>query len=346
MRVVTGFIVTIDYVTIQYRRNGKSRATCRPALVTDLQAPHDAGSIRCPFPGRRRFVPREREYASSSRAEHLTGFGEVRMTGRDEYYNRSKQEGYRSRAAYKLQQLDGTADLFSVGDVVVDLGAAPGGWLQVASEAVGTGGRVVGVDLQRIDPLEAENVATVRGDMTEESTRDRLREALGADPDDRPVDVVVSDMAPNMTGQYTLDHARSVHLARQAFTVAQDVLAPGGDFVAKVFDGPDLDDLHADIGEAFQYVREVRPDASRDASSELYLVGKGRVDAPVADGEELEVEVVDVGSEGDGVAKVEGYTLFVPGTEPGDRLRVRVSDVKPRYGFADPIDGPDAAGDT
>jgi 23S rRNA (uridine2552-2'-O)-methyltransferase len=268
------------------------------------------------------------------------------VTGKDHYYNKSKQEGYRSRAAYKLKQLDETAGLFGPGNVVVDLGAAPGGWLQVAAEAVGPRGRVVGVDRQRIDPVEEgadrAPVRTVRGDMTEEPTRDALREALdgddGGDDDEPAVDVVVSDMAPNMTGRYELDHARSVHLARQAFETARTLLAPGGDLVVKVFDGPDVDDLRAALDDAFEYVRDVRPDASRDSSSELYLVAKGRVTAPVREGETVAVEVVDVGSEGDGVAKLDGYTLFVPDTEVGDRVRVRVTDRKPRFGFAEVVE--------
>jgi 23S rRNA (uridine2552-2'-O)-methyltransferase len=256
------------------------------------------------------------------------------MTGRDEYYNRAKQEGYRSRSAYKLAQLDAAADLFEPGDAVVDLGAAPGGWLQVAADAVGPGGTVVGVDRQRIRPLESDVVETIRGDMTDEATVDRLRDAVA----DGGVDVVVSDMAPNMTGEYDLDHARSVHLARQAFDVARDVLVPGGDLVVKVFDGPDLAALRDDLSETFEYVRSIHPDASRDASSELYLVAKGYLTAPVAAGDELTVAVVDRGDEGDGIARVEGFTVFVPGAGPGDRVDVRIDEVKPRFAFAERLD--------
>ena len=252
------------------------------------------------------------------------------MTGRDEYYNRAKQEGYRSRAAYKLKQLDETANLISEGDTVVDLGAAPGGWSQVAAELAGDSGTVVAVDRQRIDAIDG--VETVRGDMTEESTRKEVLDAVGT------ADVVVSDMAPNMTGEYELDHARSVHLARTAFETALELLAPGGDFVAKVFEGPDTDDLRADVDEEFEYVRSVHPEASRDASSELFLVGKGRLTAPVAAGDRVEVDVVDVGDEGDGIAKVDGYTLFVAGADAGETVEVRVTDVKPRFGFAELVD--------
>ncbi len=256
------------------------------------------------------------------------------MTGKDDYYNRAKQEGYRARSAYKLQQLDETANLFDDGDTVVDLGAAPGGWLQVAAERVGPQGKVVGVDLQRIDDLEAHQVSTIPGDMTEEETRDRLRRELGG----AQADVVISDMAPNMTGEYELDHARSVHLARIAYETAEEILAPGGDFVAKVFQGKDLESLEADIEESFQYVRRVNPEASRDASSEVYLVAKGYTTAPVSEGDQLTVEITGTGGEGDGIAKVDGFTVFVSGADEGEELEVSVTDVKPNFAFAERLD--------
>jgi 23S rRNA (uridine2552-2'-O)-methyltransferase len=257
------------------------------------------------------------------------------MSGKDEYYNKAKQQGYRARSAYKLQQLDEATGLLGEGRTVVDLGAAPGGWLQVAAERVGSDGHVLGVDRQRIDAVERgeATVETLRGDVTEEATIDAIREAVGGH-----ADVVLSDMAPNMSGDYDLDHARSVHLARQAFEVALDLLDAGGDLAVKVFDGRDLEDLEADIEAEFEYVRQVRPDASRDSSSELYLVAKHRLTAPVRPGDRLEVEIEDVGEQGDGIAKVEGFTLFVSGVEAGDALEVRVDDVKPTYGFAQPVE--------
>ncbi len=252
------------------------------------------------------------------------------MTGRDHYYNKAKQEGYRSRAAYKLKQLDEGAGLIQAGDTVVDLGAAPGGWLQVARERAGDRGRVLGVDRQRIDPIDG--VETIRGDITQESTKTAILEAVGE------ADVVLSDMAPDMTGEYSVDHARSVHLGRQAAEVGLEILAGSGDLVVKVFDGPDLADFRADLENEFDHVRTVRPDASRDESSEVFLVAKRRLTAPVRAGDEIDVEIVDIGSEGDGVAKVKGYTLFVPDAEEGERVAVRVTDVSPRFGFAERID--------
>jgi 23S rRNA (uridine2552-2'-O)-methyltransferase len=255
------------------------------------------------------------------------------MAGKDQYYNKAKQEGYRSRAAYKLKQLDEQANLLSPGDTVVDLGAAPGGWLQVAAEAVGPAGRVIGVDLQRIDPLEDHDVETIRGDMTEPETRAEIRELAGGE-----VDVVVSDMAPNMTGEYSVDHARSVHLARQALETARSVLAPGGNLAVKVFDGQDFQAFREDVEGEFEHVRTVRPEASRESSSEVYVVGLGRLTAPVEPGEELAVEIAALGEEGDGIAHVEGYTLFVPDTEVGETVTVRVTDLKATFGFAERVD--------
>ncbi len=256
------------------------------------------------------------------------------MGRKDDYYNRAKQQGYRSRASYKLKQIDEDAGLFERGDTVVDLGAAPGGWLQVAAEAVGDAGTVVGVDLQRIEDLDDHDVETIRGDMTQERTQHYLKKAV----DEGGADVVISDMAPNMTGEYSLDHARSVHLARQAFAVAEELLAPGGDFVVKVFQGEDLHAFREDVAAEFEYVRTVSPPASRDASSEVYIVARGRLTAPVAEGDRLEVTIEGLGDEGDGIAYLEGYSLFVPGTEVGDTVEVVVDDLKPRFGFAERVD--------
>jgi 23S rRNA (uridine2552-2'-O)-methyltransferase len=260
------------------------------------------------------------------------------MTGRDKYYNRSKQEGYRARSAYKLRQIDEATDLLAPGATVVDLGAAPGGWLQVAAEAVGEGGHAVGVDRQRIDPLEdgeagadsGATVETVRGDVTDADTRERIREVAGE------VDAVLSDMAPEMTGEYSVDHARSIHLAREALETAEAVLRDGGHLAVKVFDGRDLEAFREDLEAEFEYARALRPEASRDSSSELYLVGKRRLTAPVRAGDTVEVEIVDTGEEGDGVARVDGFTLFVPGADEGEVLVVEVTDVKERFGFAEP----------
>jgi 23S rRNA (uridine2552-2'-O)-methyltransferase len=276
------------------------------------------------------------------------------MARRDQYFNKSKQEGYRARSAYKLQQLDASADLFGDGMRVLDLGAAPGGWLQVAAERVGSG-LVIGVDRQRIRPFEegeagfeatngATRIETIRGDITDERTREAIRTQVAEAGHDSnraegEIDLVLSDMSPNMSGTYDLDHARSVHLARQAFEVGNAVLAPGGDLAVKVFDGSDLDALQTEIGAEFEYVRTIRPDASRDSSSELYLVAKGRLSTPIRAGDELTVTITERGREGDGIAKIEGYTVFVPDTEIGEQYRIEIEEVKSNFGFASVIEG-------
>jgi 23S rRNA (uridine2552-2'-O)-methyltransferase len=265
------------------------------------------------------------------------------MTSKDDFYNRAKQEGYRARSAYKLQQLDEECGLLSEGDTVVDLGAAPGGWSQVAAQRVGAHGKVVAVDRQNVRNFSedeagsgdgAAHVESIRGDMTEADTRERVLAAVG----EGRADAVISDMAPNMTGEYDLDHARSVHLARQAFETALELLDTGGDLAVKVFDGRDLADLREEIDAEFEYVRDVRPRASRDSSSEVYLVAKNRITAPVRAGDELDVEITDEGAEGDGIARVEGFTLFVPGASVGESVRVRVDEVKPRFAFTEVVD--------
>lgn len=253
------------------------------------------------------------------------------MTSKDFYYNKAKQEGYRSRAAYKLIQLDEDEQLFSSGDTVVDLGAAPGGWMQVAAKRVGSGGRVIGADFQGIDPIEADaEVVSVRGDVTEESTM----EDIVAHLPDEGADVVLSDMAPNMTGEYSLDQARSVHLASRAFDVASALLAPGGHFAVKVFQGSDVDGLRGRLEQHFEYVRTTSPDASRDSSSEVYLIGKRYLDPPVEVGDRVTVEITQMGTEGDGIASIEGYRIFVQGTEVGDEVDIEITDLKANFGFA------------
>lgn len=243
----------------------------------------------------------------------------------DEYYRRAKEEGLRARSAYKLRQIDDEIDVLDDDATVVDLGAAPGGWLQVARDRAAD---VYGVDVQRIEPLE--DVETVQGDVTEDETLEELEDIVDG------VDVVLSDMAPDVTGEWSVDHARSVHLARNALAAAERLLEPGGDLVVKVFQGRDIDDLREEVGEEFEHVETVVPDASRDESSEIYLVGKNRLTAPVRKGDVIEVEIEDEGDEGDGVATVDDFVLFVEDVAVGDEVQVEVTEVRANYGFAEP----------
>lgn len=185
----------------------------------------------------------------------------------DRYARQARQEGYLSRAVYKLSEICEEFDLIHEGDTVVDLGASPGGWTQIALERVGETGRVVAADLQPIE-VDDERVTHVRGDVTEKSTVDEIRQAAGG-----PVDVLLSDMAPNMSGNYSMDHARSVHLAQNALDVAVEVLDLGGSVVIKVFQGDMFKPFYDEVGDHFAFHQARKPEASRDESSETYLIG-------------------------------------------------------------------------
>lgn len=197
------------------------------------------------------------------------------MDRRDPFYWRAKREGYRSRAAFKLAELDARERLLKPGARVLDLGCAPGGWMQVALERVGEAGRVVGVDLAQVPPLPRPNAVLLVGDMRDAATVDRLADALGG-----PADVVLSDLSPRLSGIRDADIARSVDLVESAVEVARRLLRPGGAFVAKVFDAPETEALVTRLRPSFQALKVVNPEASRKASTESYLVGKGFRDAP------------------------------------------------------------------
>ncbi len=195
----------------------------------------------------------------------------------DAYWKKAKREGYRSRAAYKLQQINDRYGLFRKGDAVVDLGCAPGGWTQAALEVVGEAGAVVGVDLDRVRPLPP--ARCIRGDMTKPETLDEVRRELAAPGRGSPrlarADAVVSDMAPNISGVYSMDQARSVALARKALLAARALLRPGGKFLVKVFEGEDFAPYLAEVRASFSFVKVYSPPASRRESSEVYIVAKG-----------------------------------------------------------------------
>ena len=190
----------------------------------------------------------------------------------DPYVAAAKERGFRSRAAFKLIELDEKFGLIGKGARVVDLGAAPGGWTQVALERGAA--RVVGIDLLEIDPIAGATL--IKGDFQDESMEMALAEALGG-----PVDVVMSDMAPNTTGHTATDHLRIMGLAELALDFAFKHLAPGGAFVTKLFQGGAQGDMLNLLKRRFTQVRHAKPEASRKDSRELYLVATGyRPDAP------------------------------------------------------------------
>ncbi len=186
----------------------------------------------------------------------------------DPYVARAKREGYRSRAAYKLLEIDEKYRILKPGQRVVDLGAAPGGWSQIAAKVVGPKGKVVGIDLLPIDPMPG--VEFIELDFLDESAPGRLIEMLGG-----PADVVMSDMAANTTGHKKTDHLRIIGLAEAAIYFAREILAPGGAFIAKVFQGGTENQLLADLKRDFAVVRHVKPAASRADSAELYVMATG-----------------------------------------------------------------------
>ena len=186
----------------------------------------------------------------------------------DPYVHRAKTHGYRSRAAYKLIEIADREGFARPGDAVVDLGAAPGGWAQVLANRVGRSGRVMAVDLLEIAPIPG--VTVLRGDFREETVLQRLEDALGG----RKLDLVVSDMAPNLSGVRATDQARSVHLCELALAFAKDHLKPRGAFLVKVFQGTGYPEFLAAMRAVFITVASRKPGASRGYSREMYLLGK------------------------------------------------------------------------
>jgi 23S rRNA (uridine2552-2'-O)-methyltransferase len=194
----------------------------------------------------------------------------VRKHKNDYYYRKAKEEQYRSRASFKLAQAVTRYQFIKKGDIVVDLGAAPGGWLQISRQLVGQKGFVLGVDLEPINPLDFDNVMTIVGDIREAETLNRITAILP-----RKANVFISDVAPNISGIWEVDHARQIELAEDSLGIATSLLAEDGSFFVKVFQG---DLLHKFLGlmrKYFSVVKTLKPKASRKESAELYVLGLG-----------------------------------------------------------------------
>jgi 23S rRNA (uridine2552-2'-O)-methyltransferase len=186
----------------------------------------------------------------------------------DPYVARAKREGFRSRAAYKLAEIDGKYRLFKPGALVIDLGAAPGGWSEIAARRVGPGGRVIALDILDMKPIGG--VEFLNLDFLDDSTPARLKEVLGG-----KADIVLSDMAANATGHRQTDHLRIMALAEAAADFAREVLSEGGAFLCKVLQGGTEASLLAELKRDFASVKHVKPPASRSDSAELYLLARG-----------------------------------------------------------------------
>jgi len=187
---------------------------------------------------------------------------------REYYYRKAKKENFRSRAFYKLLQAVEKHNFIKSGYMVVDLGAAPGGWTQAARQFVGDSGFVLSVDLKPIKPFDTPNISTIIGDISEQETIQNIKELLP-----RSVDVVISDISPNISGIWELDHARQIDLATQSLKIATSVLRAGGNFFVKVFQGNTTLHFVKETKQYFSFVKLVKPKASRSKSAELYLVG-------------------------------------------------------------------------
>ena len=186
----------------------------------------------------------------------------------DPYVKEAQKAGYRSRAVFKLLEIQEKDHILKLGQVVVDLGSAPGGWSQIAAPIVGKKGRVFALDILPMEPLK--DVSFIQGDFTEDAVFQQLLDAL----DGREIDLVMSDLAPNISGMSAVDQPRAMYLAELALDFAQSALKPGGDFVAKVFQGEGFDAYVKILRESFAKVVVRKPQASRPKSREVYLIAR------------------------------------------------------------------------
>ena len=194
----------------------------------------------------------------------------IRQRKRDYYYRKAKEEKFRSRAAYKLLQAVKKYKFMKRGDIVVDLGAAPGGWIQAARKIVGEEGFILGVDIKPIEPFEEENILTIVADITDPKTPENIRNLLP-----ELADVVISDVSPKISGIWEVDHARQIDLALNSMKIACKVLKPKGNFFVKIFEGDLTRDFIVKLKENFSAVKLVKPKASRAKSSEIYILALG-----------------------------------------------------------------------
>ncbi len=189
---------------------------------------------------------------------------------KDPYYKRAKADDYRSRASYKLKQLDKKYKIIRKGDTVVDLGAAPGGWSQVAMEKVEEEGIVVAVDLNRIKPLDGENFYRIRGDFTDENVQNKIKKIVGGH-----TKVLISDASPTLTGIKDIDHLRSIDLIESVISIGDNILEDKGNIVIKAFQGEEYKNLIDKLKKKFKVLKTTKPPSSRKKSSEMYIVGLG-----------------------------------------------------------------------
>ena len=187
---------------------------------------------------------------------------------KEHFYKEAKRVGYRARSAFKLLQIQKKFRILREGNIVIDLGAAPGGWSQVAKEIVGDKGIVVGIDISPIRPIYG--ITFLQKDMTEKTSIEEIINIIG----EKKADVILSDMSPDISGNYSVDHARSIFLSKQALETAKLLLKQNGNFICKVFSGEDLEDFVQNVKKHFKSVNRFSPEASRKSSSEEYIIAK------------------------------------------------------------------------
>ena len=184
---------------------------------------------------------------------------------KDQFRRLARDQGYRSRSAFKLKQINQSYRILNKGDCIVDIGCAPGGWMQIALPEVGTKGKVIGVDIKKIEPLS--NAFIIQGNIEDEHVTDNILKISNS-----CVDVVLSDLSPNVSGNWELDHARQIDLTRNALDLSRKILKKGGKAVFKVFQGDMLNELVVELKKKFKKVILTKPNASRQVSSEIYLI--------------------------------------------------------------------------
>jgi len=189
---------------------------------------------------------------------------------KDHYYKMAKRDNYRSRAAYKLSQINRRFEIFKPGDTVIDLGANPGGWSQMALELVGETGTIIALDLKPIEPIPG--VIIIKGDVRSKIVKRKVRDLIPK----KGVNIILSDMSPNISGNYSMDYAKSIELAEMALGYADEFLNNGGHMIVKVFDGDLAFDYFKQIKDKFKISKRHSPKASRQSSSEVYMIGKSK----------------------------------------------------------------------
>jgi 23S rRNA (uridine2552-2'-O)-methyltransferase len=250
---------------------------------------------------------------------------------KDYYYKLAKSEDYRSRASFKLKQLNKRFGLIKKGNSVLDLGAAPGGWMKVAGELAGGKGFVLGVDIEHIEPFAEKNIVSIQADITKNETVEQIRKQ-GIE-----FDVVICDASPDISGVWDMDHFNSIYIARHALGIAKQVLKEGGNFLVKAFQGSLIKDYSLEVKREFDFIKTSKPKASRSRSSEVYLVCKGLLKTPVKYGDIIEIHATKNMEDGMVLAFFNGFKILVKDGQQDDKLKVRIKKVSKDLAWAEKI---------